>query len=69
MHHREEKAKEIAEAGFRDAGISLLPLSLPALRIDRQYIFFALGVLARYYPEAVLGFLKEYIGYRKENKE
>ncbi len=69
VHHREEKAKEIAEAGFRDAGISLLPLSLPALRIDRQYIFFALGVLARYYPEAVLGFLKEYIGYRKENKE
>ncbi len=68
VHNTEEKAREIARMGFTDTGISLLPLHLPDFRIDRQYIFFALGVLARYYPEAVLYFLKEYTGCCGEKK-
>lgn len=55
------KAKELVRRCFDDPGISLLPLKPPQIILDRDYIIYAMGVLARHYPEAALDFLKNYI--------
>lgn len=46
---------------FDDPGISLLPLNMPDILLDRDYVFYAMGVLGKHYPDAALSFLKQYL--------
>ena len=50
----------ILQKAFADPGISLLPQH-PSFFFDDHYLLYAMGALARHYPEAALNFLKESI--------
>ena len=60
VHTPEEKARQLVELCFADTGISLLPEEEPRILLDRDYIFYALGVLGKHYPDMVLNFMKEH---------
>ncbi|MCI9120257.1 MAG: glutamate mutase [Oscillibacter sp.] len=64
VHTEEEKGKELVRRCFADPGISLLPLEEPEILLDRDYIFYALGVLGKHHPDMVLDFMKKH--YMKE---
>ena len=64
VHTEEEKGKELVRRCFADPGISLLPLEEPEILLDRDYIFYALGVLGKHDPDMVLDFMKKH--YMKE---
>lgn len=55
-----ETRKEILERAFSDPGISLLPVT-PQFHFDNHYVMYAIGALARHYPEAALRFMKNNI--------
>lgn len=65
VHTEEEKGKELVRRCFADPGISLLPLNEPEILLDRDYIFYALGVLGKHEPDMVLNFMKRH--YLHEN--
>lgn len=52
-------SRELAARCFRKPGISLLPLHDPQIILDHDYILYAMGVLGRQYPDAVLAFMKK----------
>ena len=60
VHTEEEKGRELVRRCFADPGISLLPLREPQILLDRDYIFYALGVLGKHYPDMVLDFMKKH---------
>lgn len=63
VHTDEARGRELVRRCFADPGISLLPLEEPEILLDRDYIFYALGVLGKHFPDMVLDFMKEhYIG-------
>lgn len=63
VHTDEARGRELVRRCFADPGISLLPLEEPEILLDRDYIFYALGVLGKHCPDMVLDFMKEhYIG-------
>ena len=53
--------KALVRRCFADPGISLLPLKEPQIILDRNYLFYAMGVLGKHYPDAALRFLKNYV--------
>lgn len=61
VHSDKEKALGMVERCFEEPGISLLPLNLPKVILDRSYLLYAMGVLGKHYPDAALSFLKEYV--------
>ena len=68
FHHCSgEDRLNIVRKTFEDPGISLLPLEEPDIWFDEDYVLYAMGVLARHYPEEVLRYMKEHI-IRKEQK-
>lgn len=60
VHTEAAKGRELVRRCFEDPGISLLPLREPEILLDRDYIFYALGVLGRHYPDMVLDFMKKH---------
>ena len=70
VHTEEEKGKALVRRCFADPGISLLPIREPKILLDRDYIFYALGVLGKHYPDMVLDFMKKHymIDKNKENE-
>lgn len=48
----------LAARCFANPGMSLLPVQDPQIIIDRNYILYAMGVLGRHYPDAVLSCMK-----------
>lgn len=67
LHCQGEERRRIVENTFRNPGISLLPLEEPDIWFDDQYILYAMGVLARHYPDAVLSYMKKNV-IRKEKE-
>lgn len=61
VHSDKEKALGMVERCFEEPGISLLPINLPKVILDRSYLLYAMGVLGKHYPDAALSFLKEYV--------
>lgn len=57
-----DKAKrtEMIARCFRKPGTSLLPLKEPRLLFDNDYIFYALGMICKHYPDAVIRFAKRH---------
>ena len=60
VHTDEARGRELVRRCFADPGISLLPLEEPEILLDRDYIFYALGVLGKHFPDMVLDFMKEH---------
>lgn len=60
VHTAPEKSLALVRKCFEDPGISLLPLREPEILLDRDYIFYALGVLGKHYPDMVLDFMKKH---------
>lgn len=67
LHCQGEERRRIVENTFRNPGISLLPLEEPDIWFDDQYILYAMGVLAKHYPDAVLSYMKKNV-IRKEKE-
>ena len=67
VHTEEKKGRELVRKCFEDPGISLLPLREPEILLDRDYIFYALGVLGKHYPDMVLDFMKKH--YISQNNQ
>ena len=62
-HSSEEDAKAIVAAALAKPGISLLPKNARVI-VDRDYLTYAIGVLAQYYPTATLQFAKKHFGVK-----
>ncbi len=60
VHSEERAGRELVRRCFQDPGISLLPLEEPEILLDRDYIFYAMGVLGKHYPDMVLDFMKHH---------
>ena len=60
VHTDEAKSKALVKRCFKDPGISLLPIHDPEILLDRDYMFYALGVLGKHYPDMVLDFMKKH---------
>lgn len=58
VHGDQEKMQALAARCFANPGMSLLPVQDPQIIIDRNYILYAMGVLGRHYPDAVLSCMK-----------
>lgn len=67
-HTEEKKDQEMVRRCFDNPGISLLPLKEPEILIDRDYIFYALGVLGKHDPDLVLDFMKKHYIYKHKEK-
>ena len=61
LHCEGAEREEIVAQTFRNPGISLLPLEEPDIWFDDDYILYAMGVLAKHYPEEVLAYMKEHV--------
>jgi len=61
LHCQGKEREEIVAQTFRNPGISLLPLEEPDIWFDEDYILYAMGVLAKHYPEEVLAYMKEHV--------
>ena len=48
VHSDKEKALGMVERCFEEPGISLLPLNLPKVILDRSYLLYAMGVLGKH---------------------
>ena len=59
LHCGGEERRNIVDRTFRNPGISLLPLEDPDIWFDEHYILYAMGVLAKKYPDEVLSFMKK----------
>ncbi|MEA5073527.1 MAG: glutamate mutase L [Eubacterium aggregans] len=55
----DEEKRAIITHAFEHPGNALLPIQAPRLIYDEHYLLFALGVLSKWYPEAVLDFMLE----------
>lgn len=64
-HSDKETCEKIMKECLGDPGISLLPIDMPEVFYDKDYILYVMGVLGRHEPEAVLCFMKRYF---KKNK-
>ena len=51
--------EQIVRRTFDNPGISLLPIEDPDIWFDDDYILYAMGVLAKHYPEEVLVYMKK----------
>lgn len=60
VHMDAEKSEALVRRCFAEPGISLLPLYEPDIMLDRDYIFYALGVLGKHEPDMVLDFMKKH---------
>lgn len=60
-HSPEVDAKAIVEEALAKPGISLLPRQARVI-VDKQYLSYAIGVLAQYHPTAALRFGKKHFG-------
>lgn len=60
-HSSESEARSIVMAALRNPGISLLPVDARII-VDQNYLTYAIGVLAQYYPTATLQFAKKHFG-------
>ena len=58
-HTDEDLSRALVRRCFDEPGISLLPLKEPEILMDKDYIFYALGVLGKHYPDMVLDFMKK----------
>lgn len=56
-----DKRRAMVEESFKNPGISLLPLNDPEIWFDEDYILYAMGVLAKHCPEAVLDYMKQHV--------
>ncbi|MDO4554196.1 MAG: glutamate mutase L [Lachnospiraceae bacterium] len=54
-----EKRQEMMERCFDHPDLSLLPIKRPKILFDDDYLMFAMGVLGKHYPDAVLSFMKQ----------
>lgn len=61
VYGNKEKSREMASECFSHPGISLLPPNEPEFLIDEDYILYAMGVLGKHCPDAVVTFMKEHI--------
>jgi len=61
VHLSEEEAQAIIAEALERPGYSLLPIK-PKVVIDRNYLFYAIGLLAQYRPTAALRFAKAHFG-------
>lgn len=59
VHMDGEKKRELVRKCFEYPELALLPTQIPNIYFDDDYIMFAMGVLGKHYPDAVLRFLKE----------
>lgn len=67
VHTEKGAAEAMVRRCFTEPGISLLPIREPQVILDRDYLLYAMGVLARHYPDAALDFLKRYVGLIERN--
>lgn len=63
VHTPPDKGRQLVDLCFVEPGLSLLPYLPPKVIIDHDYVIYCMGVLAKYYPEEALNFLKTYVGY------
>lgn len=56
-HHSRKAGLTVLQEAFAEPGLSLLP-EKPEFRLDENYILYAMGLLGRTIPDAVLGFAK-----------
>ena len=61
LHCKGQEREDIVRRTFANPGISLLPVDEPDIWFDEDYILYAMGVLAKHYPEEVLTYMKEHI--------
>lgn len=61
LHCSGKERENIVRRTFDNPGISLLPLNDPDIWFDEDYILYAMGVLAKHYPEEVLSYMKEHV--------
>ncbi len=66
--YEREKRLPIVRRPLQEPGISLLPLEEPRIWFDEDYILYAMGVLAKHYPDPVLTFLKEHIFFPQDKE-
>ena len=64
-HNKGPERRAIVERTFKNPGISLLPLEDPEIWFDDDYILYAMGVLAKHYPDPVLDYMKRNIPKNK----
>jgi len=64
-HNKGPERRAIVEHTFKNPGISLLPLEDPDIWFDDDYILYAMGVLAKHYPDPVLDYMKRNIPKNK----
>jgi uncharacterized protein (TIGR01319 family) len=60
VHLDRSKSVDLVRRCFAEPGISLLPLEEPEILIDKDYIFYSMGVLGKHYPDEVLHYMKEH---------
>lgn len=56
-HSKAKEREAIIAKAFANPGNALLPIVTPQVLYDKEYILFALGVLASYHPEEVLNYM------------
>jgi uncharacterized protein (TIGR01319 family) len=61
LHCSGAERENIVRRTFENPGISLLPLNDPDIWFDEDYILYAMGVLARHYPDEVLSYMKSHV--------
>ena len=61
LHCAGQERERIVRRTFDNPGISLLPLNDPDIWFDEDYILYAMGVLARHYPDEVLTYMKNHV--------
>lgn len=64
-HADEGEALDVLRSAFKDPGISLFP-EAPSFYVDRNYVLYALGILGKYHPEAVVDYMKHNIIHGKQ---
>ena len=61
LHCHGKERENIVRRTFDNPGISLLPLNDPDIWFDEDYILYAMGVLAKHYPDEVLTYMKNHV--------
>lgn len=65
LHCEGKERENIVRRTFDNPGISLLPLEDPEIWFDEDYILYAMGVLAKHYPDEVLSYMKKHVVNKK----
>lgn len=66
VYMNREKREDVIRKCFENAELSLLPINEPQIVFDDNYIMYAMGVLGKHYPDAVLQFMKETYGFHAQ---